>query len=196
MVEGAVAEANIEAFEVLLQHIVDNACYCIGTVNRGRTVAQYFDALEPEDRQALCVDRVDRDKAATDGLGLVGGCINEASAVEQHQRVARAEVAEVISTDVAARRVYATADVLRFAEEVLALFGHELDEFVAGFDAQHFDIARVDDRNRQRVGYVGAPYLRSGDDDFLDVAFYIFVVLRQRQCRRGDKDAEDQRQEG
>ena len=99
-------------------------------------VAQHFHAVDAVDGDGVGVHRVDRHEAAADDFRLVAGGVDHAASVQQHQRVAGAEVAQVEGADVAACGVHATADVLLLVEVILALLGQHFQHFVAGIDAE------------------------------------------------------------
>ncbi len=119
VIEVVVARPDGKTLEVVFQHRVDDARDRIRAVDRRCAVAQNLDAFHAEDGDVVRVHRVHRDEAAADFLGLVGGHVDEAPPVQQHERVARTHVAHVDGANVAARRVDAAGGV-RFGKRILA----------------------------------------------------------------------------
>ena len=186
MIVGAEASAQGQPFGVALEHVVDHARHRIGPVQRRSAVLEHFEALQPVHRDGVGVHRVDRHEAAADLLGLEAGRVDQTAAVEQHQGVARAEVAQVEGAHVAACGVDAAADVLRLIEEVLPLFGQRLEQIVAGIHPEQLDVLGVHHRHRQDAADGGAANVGAGDHHFLDhFAGGRFRCRLEREQRRG-----------
>jgi hypothetical protein len=101
-------------------------------------------------------------------LTLVLRRVHHATAIEQRQRIARAETAQIEPADVTARRVHATADVGDFVDEIAAVLRDEIEELLTRFDTEELDGLAADDGDRQGVGDHRAAYLRARDDDFFE----------------------------
>ena len=122
----AVAAADAEAVVIRTEHGVDDAGNGIGAVDRRGAVFQHLHALDAVDRNGVGVDGVDGHETAAHFLRLVAGRVDHAPPVQQHQRVAGAQVAQVESAHVAARGVHAAADVFFLVEVVLPLLRQHL----------------------------------------------------------------------
>ena len=83
----AVLNVDMAALGALLGDDVDHAGNCIGTVERGRAVFQYFDALHDRQRNGVQVHRR--------AYARAGGFIDPADAVHQHQDAFGPEVTQV-----------------------------------------------------------------------------------------------------
>ena len=166
----AVAGAQAEALEIRFEDVVHHPGHGVGAVDGRGAVLEDFQPVEAERRHHVGVGAVHRHEAAAHLFGLEAGGIHHAPPVQQHQRVAGADVAQVVGADVAARRVHAAADVVRLVEEVLPLLRQHVQQFLAGVDAEQLDFIRAQHGNRQQAAHVHAANVGAGDDDDL-VAF-------------------------
>ena len=158
----AVPGADAEPLVVGVEHVVHDAGDRVGAVDGRGAVLEDLHAIDAVHRNGVGVDGIHGHETAAHLFGLVAGGVHHAPTVQQHQRVAGAEIAQVEGADVAARGVHAAADVLLFVEEVLALFGQQLQQLVAGVDAEQLGVFATQHRHRQHAGDVGTANLRAG----------------------------------
>ena len=98
-----VASANIETFEIALNHRIKNTGHRIGAVDGRGAIAKHFDTIDAVGRDHVGVDAVHGDKAAANLFGLVLRRVHNAATIKQRQRIARAETAQIEPADVTAR---------------------------------------------------------------------------------------------
>lgn len=113
--------------EIVAQHGVDHTAHRIGAVDRGSAIAQHLEAPYSADWNGVSIDRCHRHQV----LGLITRMEDHTSAVEQHQRVAGAQRAEIDRGNVAARIVDAAGCAL-FVEADIARLRYRTEKFVAG----------------------------------------------------------------
>ena len=178
------------ALQIALEHGVDHARHRVRAVDRGRAVQQHLYPAHACNRDRIGVDALHRHQI----LGLRAGMEHHAATVQQHQRIAGAERAQVDGRRVAARIVDA-AGVATLVEGNVADLRDRSEQVVAAGRAGRLDIVLAQDRHRQDIGHVGALDLGADDDDFL------LDIGRGRrllgECRaRGDQRHTRQQQSG
>jgi hypothetical protein len=145
---------------------VDDAGDRVGAVDGGGAVAQHFDAPYAGGGDRVCVDGGDGHQV----LDLDRGVQHHAPAIEQHQRVAGADAAQVYGRSVAARVIDAAGEA-RFVERHITSLRDGAEEFVAACWRDGVDIVLAEHRDGQNICHLGAADLRADDDDvrlFLD----------------------------
>ncbi len=163
---AAVLRADRQAFVVVLQNRVDDAGHGIGAIDRRRAIEQHFESFETGDRHGIGVETLHRHRAGI-GCALAGRVGYETASIEQHQRVADAERAQVDGVDVAARRVTGLRIVGGF-EQHIAHLRNRAEQIVAADRAGGGDLIRVDRHHRQRRDDFTATDIRTGDDHFFE----------------------------
>ncbi len=129
--------------------VVDHASGGVGSVDGGGAVTQHLDALDQGAGHGVDVHREGRHAV----LGHRDRVRRHAAAVEERERAARADAAQIDGGDVAARQLRAVVDLGdrgRFGD------AERLEQFRHGGGAARVDLNRVDDRDRQGSLGVGA----------------------------------------
>ncbi len=154
----AVTGAEGDAVEVAAQHGIDHAGHRVGTVDRGRAVLQDLDALDRADGdrvQVLEALRAQR-RALRERIG------RQAAAVQQDQRAAEAEVADV-------QRARPIGEAVGHAiVDRIAGGRHELQDLVHRYGTGALDVLARDHVDGRRRLVVDALDVGAGDVD-LDV---------------------------
>jgi hypothetical protein len=166
------------AGEVLAQDDVHHAGQGIGTVHGRRAILQDFNAL---DRFQRDVREVREDLLEVVGTGILG----EATAVQQHERGARAQAAQ---RDGRGARGEAVAEA--GGQRAHAVDGQGLQVFGEGRLAGVLDVLAREDEDGFRRFRVDALDVRARDFDLLD----LLGLLRLGGCsRHKHRDARSQR---
>jgi len=156
---------------MVVEHDVDHTGDRVRPVDRRRAVAQHLDPLDRADRQRIGVDRLHRHEI----LGLGARRQDQAAAVEQHQRVAGAEIAQV-DRGIVAARIVEVAGGAGLLELDVAGLGQRAEDVVARHAPGRLDTVLAEDRHGQRARGLGALDPRTGDDH---------VAVGRRGLRRG-----------
>ena len=146
------------------QHGVDHAGHGVGAVEGRRAVAQHFQPLQAVHRNGVGVVGQHRDQVL---VGPAGWVRHDPAAVEQHQRVADPEIAQVHRAHVAAGAVAGVRQIGR-VEAHIAHLGNGAEELVAGGRGHRLDLLLSDDGHRDRLGDVRAADLRPDDDELFE----------------------------
>jgi cation diffusion facilitator CzcD-associated flavoprotein CzcO len=137
------AQGHIVAVVVAPQNRVNHAGGGIGAVDRRSAVTQHFDAL---DRGGGKLVHVDRERGHT-ALGLANRVRREPAAVDEHERVARADAAEV-------ERGVVTAGVgpedVGLGEREDAPVRQELEQLGRRGRGANVEVVEIEHGNRQR----------------------------------------------
>ena len=165
---------ELQALEVGLEHIVDDASDSIRTIESSRTVTQHFDALDRADRHGIGVETEGRHAGVDDaGDRLRGWVKHRAATVDQQQRIALAKTAKADRGDVTTRCVGRTA------AEHLLVEGHATQlrdrpvEIGAGNGSHGLDLFGADKVDGKSAGRLGALDLGTDDDDVVRNAFLL-----------------------
>ena len=166
------AQGHIVAVVVAPQNRVHHAGGGIGAVDRRSAVTQHFDAL---DRGGGKLVHVDRERGHT-ALGLADRVRREPAAVDEHERVARADAAEV-------ERGVVTAGVgpedVGLGEREDAPVRQELEQLGRRGRGANVEVVEIEHGNRQRGLLVDAADVRTGDGEGFE-----FNRLARRCWRR------------
>lgn len=150
---GAHAHVDGGAVGLLLQDEVDHAGDRVRTVDGRGTAGQHFDALDHAQRDVGDVGEV---AAALERHREVG----DAAAIDQHQRVIRAQAAQVHL--LGARREVGAAGRL-LALRLTAVLGHRAQHVGHAGEAAGADLLGADHRDRGGAFHLGARNARTGD---------------------------------
>ncbi len=147
---GAGAQVDVDAIEFLLQDDIDHPGDGIRAVDRRGAAAEDLDAVDHDRRDVRQVGEVHR-------AAIGGRVVGDAPAVDQHQRVVGAEIAQVEGVG---RRLPGVAVVLALGHAgVLGLRLQGLEDVAV---ATVLDFLAADHRDRRRPFLLGAGNPRAG----------------------------------
>ena len=151
--------------------VIDHARGGVGAVNCGGAVAENFHAFHHGARDSVDIDR-ERGDAVFRHRDRVRG---HASAVEQRERAAGADTAQIDRGDIAACELRAVID---FRDGGGFRHAEGFKKFRHRGRAARVEIGRAQDRDRERRFRVGAPDVGAGDGEGLE--FDRFLVGENR----------------
>ena len=164
----AVRGRDFRAVEIFAQNDVHHTCGGVGAVDSGGAVLQHFDALDHGHRETVQVDK----RGATGGIAGQHG----AAAVDDHQRVVRAEIAQTErsrATNRGGGAALVDADGAGLGE-----VAQELREIGA---TARLDVGAGDDLDRGGTFEVHRGNTRTRDFEFFEflglVGFFLIVGL-------------------
>src|SRR6185437_8382613 len=179
---------DLDAFEVLLQHEVDDAGDGVRSVYGGRAAGEHVDALDQLQRDLVEVRRGGGNRG-------VGVALTQPASIDQHQGALRAQATEVsrLHATCGGEAAGAVAEVLpEGVVEVLRQLVQQLAD--VGLAAQ-LDVTRGDDLNRAGAGRIGGRDARARDHDLLYLIRTLIGSGRLilRVCRRSGDGYEQRR---
>ena len=163
---GAVLAGDGPAVHVVAQHRVDHARNRVRAIDGGGAVAQDLKTLQTRNRDRVGVVGQHRNQVF---IRLRRRVADDAAAVQQHQRIADAQIAQVDRAGVAARRVGGRRQIAG-VEGHVAHLRDGAQQLIARSRAGGQDLFFADDRDRQGRRDLGAANLRPDDDDLIDLA--------------------------
>ena len=166
----APAGAQFGAAEIAARDVVDDAGDGIGAVDGGRAVAEDVDAFDALGGELVDVGVEGGDAAVVGGDG-VGG---EAAAVEEDERVAGADTAEV---DVGVVAAGVGAAVLGFVERDVGHLREGGEHFDRGEGIADLDLLDVENGDRENFFLVEAFDVGAGDGEGLEFEDFLFAVF-------------------
>lgn len=146
----------------------------------GRAVEQDLDAADAHGGDGVGVDGDHGDKV----LGLGARVIHHAAAVEQDQRVAGSQSAQVDRGGVAAGVIQA-ADGAGGVERDIAQLWDGAEQIVARGGGDRVELVRADDGDRQGIGGLRADDLAADNDDDIAVVLRRLTLGRRLLCEGG-----------